>query len=248
MQHTKTVLFVLFLLLSLGACTPYQALKPVKDLHNGTQIESDSSIDQLIAPYKKDLVAEMGQEIGKAKKDLTKERPESTLGNFVADAILETARAHYDKDIHFSLPNYGGLRVPSLNEGAITKGEIFELMPFDNLLVVLTIDGKMVEQLLTHTIVKEGWPLSKGIKVEADTLHKKHRFFINDKAVKPNETYRFCVSDYIANGGDDCSFLKDQKREELDILFREAIMEYVKTQTKNKETVDANIEGRFIYK
>ncbi len=243
MQNTKILLLFLSILLTLGACNPSQSLKSVTDLYDGSKIESDPAIDKMLAPYKKDLMQEMNQEIGTASQQLLKERPESALGNFVADAILETARGLYDKEIHFGLPNYGGLRVPYLNEGAITKGEIFELMPFDNLLVVLTIDGKMVEKLFTHIIIKEGWPLSKGVKIEADTINNQHRFFINEEEVKPNETYRFCVSDYIANGGDDCDFLKDQQRDELDILFRDAIMEYVKKQ----KSIDANIEGRFIY-
>ena len=248
--NMQKIIWTLGLLLSMGACTSYQSLQPVTDLYDtSTKIDSDEEIDAMIAPYKAKLAEEMEQVIGEAGNELEKAKPESTLGNFVADAILEIAQDHYDKPIDFSLPNYGGLRVPYVKKGDITKGEIFELMPFDNILVVLTIDGAMVEQLFTHTIHKGGWPLSKGVRIEADTIAQKYEFYLHDKKVEKDKKYRFCVSDYIANGGDKCDFLKDQERDDIGgLLFRDALLEYVEKKTAEGKAVKAVVEGRFAYK
>ncbi|MBL0145080.1 MAG: 5'-nucleotidase C-terminal domain-containing protein [Chitinophagaceae bacterium] len=38
--------------------------------------------------------------------------------------------------------NYGGIRLPAIPAGNITRGKIFELAPFDNIIVLQKISGK----------------------------------------------------------------------------------------------------------
>ena len=57
-----------------------------------------------------------------------KGKPETKLGNLVADLSLEIAKRIYEDSVNFCLLNFGGLRT-SLPKGEITKGKIFELMP-----------------------------------------------------------------------------------------------------------------------
>ncbi len=213
--------------------------------------ESSGSVDEmetLIAPYRTKLAAEMSKEIGQLKTDLKKGRPESTLGNFTADAILYGAKKYTNKKIDFSLPNYGGMRVEYINAGPLTRGNIFELMPFDNTLVVLDIDGKGVKQLFDHITWLGGWPVSKNVSIVIDTLNRQNEYLIGGKEIEMDKTYSFCLSDYIANGGDDCTFLKELPRTDLNLLFRDALMEYVEDQTKDGKTIEAKLEGRSTFK
>ena len=204
----------------------------------------DKEIMDLIEPYKEGVEEKMNIVIGYNKTQLVKEQPESTLGNFTADAILAVARKHYKNNIDFGLPNYGGLRIPYLNAGPITTGNMFELMPFDNSLVVVHIDGNTANQLFTHIAGAGGWPISQEVKMKIDTLNGKHQFLIHDKAIDPKQKYSFCVSDYVANGGDNCTFLKEQPRDELNIVFREALIEYVQDVTATGDSIDVKLEGR----
>jgi len=207
-------------------------------------LEPSSEIEDIIDPYRDQLNSEMNTVIGTLETELTKDKPESTLGNFVADAILSAAKKRYKETIDFSLPNYGGMRVPYIKAGDISVGNMFELMPFDNKLVIVHLDGKSVKELLDHTCNLGGWPISKGVEIKLDTLDKQHEYKINGKTLDLNGKYAFCVSDYIANGGDKCSFLKNKEREDLDLLFRDALIEYV----KEKKIINVNLEERTIYK
>ena len=55
--------------------------------------------------------------------------------------------------------------------------------------------------------------------------------------------------DYIANGGDNCAFLKDKKQWATGVLFRDAIIQHVESGSQNGQSVVAKIEERvFILK
>lgn len=201
--------------------------------------ESDASIESIIAPYKKGVDTEMSQVIGQATGSLTKAKPESTLGNFVSDAILKVSDDLYKGKVDLAISNYGGLRILEIPEGPITKGRIFEFMPFDNGLVVLEMSKAELTQFYEHFSMMGGWPISKNVEITIDTLTQKHEFLLNGKPLQDNKTYHVCTSDYIANGGDQCEFLKALPRTDVQILFRDALLQYVE-ETKEINPVLEN--------
>ncbi len=100
--------------------------------------------------------------------------PEGLLGNFVADLILKKARDYCirtgsDLDpkklrgVDFCVLNNGGLRA-SLPKGEITRGNIFEVMPFGNEVVIVTLSGEKTKELLDFIAQRGGMPIS-GMKI-----------------------------------------------------------------------------------
>ena len=87
--------------------------------------QSDEEIDRLIQPYRAQLEAKMNEVIAYNEVELIKARPNSTLGNWFADALLEEAEYVYQKDIDVAMQNYGGIRVPFLKQGDVTVGNIY---------------------------------------------------------------------------------------------------------------------------
>ena len=122
---------------------------------------TDKDIDKMIAPYKSQLDAQMNDVIAINPEEMTKRRPSSVLGNWFSDALLEESSRIYGVDIDMAMQNYGGIRVPALAKGKVTVGNIYELMPFDNKLVILELDGKTAKMLLDRVAEKGGWPVSK---------------------------------------------------------------------------------------
>jgi 2',3'-cyclic-nucleotide 2'-phosphodiesterase (5'-nucleotidase family) len=117
---------------------------------------SNSQADELISSYKQQLDAEMNKVIGYADTILSNEGKfgESSLGNFVADLMLYQARKMYKDTVHLAFINArGGLRVP-INQGDITVGEIFELMPFDNEMLIIKIKGDELFNVFHHSAKK----------------------------------------------------------------------------------------------
>ena len=205
--------------------------------------EVDSEITTMIAPYKEKLDAEMNKVIGKLAHSMEKQQPESTLGNWFADALYTYGSATLDKDLAFAVQNYGGLRIPSLAEGNLTKGKIFELMPFDNMIAILDLDANTLKQLIDRMAFRGGWPVSAQLRYEIRN-GKAENIQIMGKPINEYQTYKVLIPDYIANGGDNCDFLLDQKRNETGVLVRDAVIEYVITQDKAGKALTSQLDGR----
>lgn len=241
----RSTFFSLCCLLFFVSCQPqthfvksdnqYQEIKELKD--------DDTSIAEVIAPYKEEMAKEMNSVIGEMAKMLTKAQPESTLGNWVADLVHEKCEDYTKQKIDFAVLNYGGLRITSIPKGPVTKGKIFELMPFDNVLVVLEIKGSELPELFNHIAANGGWPVSKQIEMTGHR-NKAVDLRINGRKVDNDRVYTFATNDYIANGGDKCTFLKDKKQIATGVLFRDAILQYVQEQTKAGRKLDANLSKR----
>jgi len=235
-------LFTLLILVLLSGCAPrIHYLDTSSEYIKSEKVSDDEEVTAMIAPYKERLDAEMNTVIGNTAKEFSKAKPESLMGNFVADLIHKKCEDYYGKAIDFTVVNYGGLRIPVLPAGNITRGKVFELMPFDNMLVVLEIKGATVRQIFGTMAANGGWPISKQVSYVIENASPTD-ILINGEALDDEKIYKVALSDYLANGGDKLFFLKDKKRHNLGVLFREAILEYVVEQ--NGETMDAQIEGR----
>lgn len=206
-------------------------------------IES-SRLDSIIAPYKSQLDSKMNEVIGYAEY-MNKQRPESTLGNWVADVIADKAAEITGQKIDFAVQNYGGLRISEIPKGPVTLGKIYELMPFQNFVTIVTANGDVTRQFFERMADYGGWPISKGVKYKIKE-GKPVDIVINGKPFDPNGTYKIALPDYVANGGDKCFFFNDQKKYITDKLIRDVLIEAVKEANAKGKPVEAKIEGRVV--
>jgi 2',3'-cyclic-nucleotide 2'-phosphodiesterase (5'-nucleotidase family) len=207
-----------------------------------SQSEIDSTAEKLIATYRDKMKNEMDETIGVLKTALYKGSPESTLGNWLADLLHKQVEEKYKKPIDFTVLNLGGLRVPSLPEGNITKGNIFELLPFENALCLVEMDSAQVVQLILHITKKGGWPISHARYVIYNLKVKD--FKINGYPLTGNKKYTIAMPDYIANGGDNTPIVKELTKINLQLLLREATIDYI---TKQKmKPMSAEFDDRII--
>lgn len=206
-------------------------------------LKPDPEIEAMIAPYKAQLDEEMNQVIGESAITMRKAKPQSTLGNWIADLTYQKSKDYYGKSIDFAVVNYGGVRIASLPRGPVTVGKIYEMMPFDNMLVVLKVKGTIVKQLLDRIAEQGGWPTSRQLQFQIKN-NQAQEIKINNQALVPDQLYKIALADFIANGGGQCFFLRDQARDELGLAAREAILEFVKEQTAEGKFLDAEIDHR----
>src|SRR5690606_20727159 len=96
----------------------------------------DSVMLAFIEPYKNTIHERMDFGLVKTNIDLVNKRPEGSLGNFVADALLNQAKKLHGKNIDLAFTNTSGLRLEKIPVGNIKLGQIYELIPFDNKVVV----------------------------------------------------------------------------------------------------------------
>ena len=157
----------------------------------------DSTILAIITPYQVRIEDQMNEVLTYTKNDLEKGKPQSTIGNFVTDLCLNYA------DAHICVMNNGGLRT-TISKGEITRGKLYELMPFENELVVLELNKDDYIGLLNYIGSRGGEPFS-GITI---AINKDGKILSNSWPVnfEKGEKVRVLTSDYLANGGDEMSF------------------------------------------
>ena len=229
--------YYLFLVI-LSACTSHLHVSEVKPTHYELKTSKNDSIALLnTLPYKTELDKEMKQVIAYSDSALTRDGFESSLGNFVLMATEEYINSNKKTYASNSIVilNRGGLR-NNLPLGEITKGNIFELMPFDNEIVILKISGQKLSDCL-KAMLKEKKLISWNLVMKVEN-EQPEDVFIYTKPFYINEDYYIVTSDYLAMGGDNCSFFgKPILYETTGVKLRDAIITYCETLTKNNKRI-----------
>lgn len=236
------------LLILLSGCTTVQHIS--KADVNYTVIKSDSPIpddeiiNTIVAPYKAQLDAVMNEILTVLPAELTKQKPESVLGNLVSDVIVDRLRSD-GFEVDLAVVNYGGLRVPYLSEGPLTRGEIFELTPFDNTLMILDIPGTKLDSFFLLIAETDGWPISKEARLVIGNK-KLISAMVGGLPVDPARIYKVATLDYVATGGDNMKVLIPLPRKETGLIFRDVLIDYFKGTATTNKPVTGTIEGRII--
>jgi 2',3'-cyclic-nucleotide 2'-phosphodiesterase (5'-nucleotidase family) len=227
-----------------GATGEAELLRPSESSVAFTEVSQDippdPTLESLITPFRNSLEAEMGQVIGEAKGDFEQADPEGALDNLAADALLEGVRSLVGDTVHAAMLNDGGLRVP-IWAGAITVGEIFELMPFENSATIVELSGAQFDSLAQQIARFGGEPIA-GFTFAIDAASEEAvDIRVGGQPLDPNETYRLATNDYLANGGGGWPALwSPLSREDLPVLIRDILIDYV----RRHGTLEPALDGR----
>jgi 2',3'-cyclic-nucleotide 2'-phosphodiesterase (5'-nucleotidase family) len=206
-------------------CNPIYKTNSVQ--YQGYQVinkQVDSSLKNFLNPYRDSMAASMSFVLALLETDLEKGQPECTLGNFMADAMFTMAEKKYGIKPDAAFMNYGGIRLPSVKAGIVTRGKIYELFPFDNILLLVKIKGTVLQQFLDHISGRGGWPVA-GITMQIKNK-KAVNVLINGQPLDVNKEYKIAIGDYTANGGDDAAMLKGLPQINKGYLMRDALIDY----------------------
>lgn len=207
----------------------------------GRDIAPDAGADAIIKPYHDKVLAQMQEVLGVAPVALSKEPGENLIVNFVADLQRTAAAQALHQPIALSVMTNGGMRSP-LPAGPITLGNVFELMPFENELVVVDAPGPVVQQLFNYAAPVRMAMSGATYTVDAEK-HPQH-ILIGGQPFDPTKTYSIAMSDYLAGGGDNMLFLRGVPERDTGLLLRSAIADHIRALTKAGQPVTAKIEGR----
>lgn len=247
MNSFRTSLFLILILMSISACSPrpLQVTSHQEQQYSISKAEpQDSVITALLKPYKRGVDTQMDVVLGHTDIPLTKAQPESTLGNFLADATLVAGR-NVDPKVEAAVGNYGGIRIPYIAPGAITRGKIYELMPFDNMLTIVELSGSDLQVFCDQIAAYRGWPVS-GLRF---TIKNKRAIDVTIGGAPINEArfYKIAVNDYIANGGDNCEVLKKQNRRSTTVFVRDALIQYLIALEREGKPLHPVLDQRIQY-
>lgn len=214
--------------------------------YNGYRISktmpADSTVIGFLRPYSDSVNNSMNAVLGVSPVSLEKTQPEGTLGNFMADAFLVMAREKYNTQVDLAFVNFGGIRLTQLPAGNITRGKVFELMPFDNLLILQKVKGSVLQQVLDLMAARGGWPVA-GLSMQISN-GKAVNIRIGGQPLETEKTYTIANSDFIANGGDNADMLRPIPQITNGYLMRDAIIDYINGLSRQGKQITATIENR----
>ena len=244
------VLWIAVFLLS--SCHP--AYKVTKA--EGTMVAIDSTWDvnpdseamALLAPYKAKVDSIMLRVVGTAEVSMDKGAPESLLSNLVADVLRNAAGQVLGKPADMGLINMGGLR-NVLTEGPITCENIYEILPFENSLCVLTMKGVYLKELFNNIAACHGQGVS-GMQLLITKDGKLLEGTVAGRPIEDEHLYTIATIDYLADGNDGMTALPQaEKRECPDgATLRGLFMDYVEQQTAAGKKITSRMEGRITVK
>ncbi len=236
-------------LISLCLSCNQQVQDPAKVTAKTNQIDSvsvqDSSIINSYLPYKTRMVDEINKVLSYAPISLTKDdgKMQSSLGNLMADLIYEKASDWFEKEsgknLDFVMSNHGGIRA-AIFKGPVKVEQAFQLMPFDNTIVVTELSKEKVVELFDYFVrQKKAHPLSDEVQIKIGK-EGSYQVLIQGKPLE-ERTYFVATSNYLQKGGDNMDFFANPIHlYDTNYLIRDAITAYFAT----KDSLVARLDDR----
>lgn len=200
---------------------------------------TDSIFNQELNGFRQQMAADMDAVIGFAPERMAKTEGEGLLNTFVAETMLEFGKSLGNIDL--AITNKGGLRC-DIPQGNITVGLIFELMPFDNKLVILEMSGTEVEALC-HAIAKKGGDAVSGISMMMTKNGEAKNIKIGKKSIDTKKTYRVLTTDYLSQGMDGLAPLANYKKlEPTNVVMSQMLIDAIKAKTAKNQQITTTLK------
>jgi 5'-nucleotidase len=179
---------------------------------------------------------------------------ECEMGNTVADAMLARVAG---LGATIALANGGGLRA-SLEAGTITLGDVLTVLPFQNKLYTMELQGSAIVAALEHGVngVEEAqgrFPQVAGMRFRLDVSVPPNGGRVSNVEVRaadgswapidPDAVYMVVTNDFMAGGGDGFAMLRDfgTNRYDTAIDLADALAEYLSANAPFAPTLDGRI-------
>ena len=191
-------------------------------------------IENYIKPYREHINKDLDSVLAYCPVTLDKSDGnwQTTIGNLMADVTLQRGnivfKAREKKEINLCILNNGGIRA-MLPKGNVTPRTAFEIMPFENGLVVMALKGEQIFEMVDYFIAtKKPHPLS-GIAFTISKDNVAKNILVQGKPVEKDTIYYVATNDYLSNGGDNMNFFKKGiQKYDLDYKLRNVLIDYFK--------------------
>lgn len=207
-------------------------------------LEAHPEDRRVVERYKAAVDSVMRPVLGQSRVAMSAGRPESLLGNWAADVLVEGSTCKGGPRADFGLINVGGLR-HAMPEGVVRRGDVFQIFPFESTLVMLEMKGAAVLELMHNIAAVRGEGVSREVCMEINAGGELLSARIGGKPIDKSRVYLVATLDYLAEGNDRMPALRKYRRKhETGRKVRDVMMESI---VKNR-IIDSKIEGRIRFK
>jgi len=234
-------------------CTPTPSPPRARLLSVDESVPPDPAVEKILAPYS-ERVRELSKVIGRLEGGLAKSGVGSgTLGNFVSDGIRAQAKAKLGKPVVLAVMNGGGLRKNEIAAGDLRASDIFELLPFENALIALDVTGEQLLKIL-QAATRDA---QSGARIHFKYNDRDRPEFIsgklidengNEQEIDPNKIYTIVTIDYLLRlkSGAYAILQEAKSSTPLNITIRDAMLNYVKSETAAGRPIRGAVDNRFV--
>ncbi|QXZ08295.1 bifunctional metallophosphatase/5'-nucleotidase [Comamonas sp. Y33R10-2] len=210
--------------------------------------DADADVAQLVARYKaaaQPLAAAPVGRLALAAMRTLQSSGESVMGRVVADSILAATQDAAAGGAQLAFMNSGGVRADLLPDasGQVTYGQLFSVQPFGNTLMVMSLTGEQIRQVLeqqfnsgSNTVaaprilqVSQGFGYRFDLSQNAGQRVSDIR--LHGQLLDMTQSYRVGLQSYLGTGGDNFSVFTQGRDVVGGMLDLDALVEYVRTQS-----------------
>ena len=203
----------------------------------------DPAVLDVLKPYVQHVGKTLNKRIGTATSAFVREGHalDNPLGNWMADVMRQQAKA----DI--GVQNTYGIRA-NIQAGPITLRSIYQVMPFENTLVLARLTGRSVLKMVQSSLrggklllqmsglkVRFKWDAAKEKATVLEVTHK-------GEAIDPKRAYTIATNNYLVSGGSAAGPLSGAPSTNAGLSLRQVVVDYV----KNAKTITPPAIGRFV--
>ena len=215
-------------------------------------IPDDPDLARVIAPLAAEIQASFGRVIAQAPRGMVRfQAPgECPLGFLLADAMRAGATAATGAEVRMAFTNSGGIR-RDLPAGPVHVGDLYEVSPLDNELVVAEYTGAEVLAIVREGIQRRGGEPLSGLRVTASGPLEQPQVTVvwaDGTPLDPAATYRVATSDYLLANGDATPTLKRGRHVVLtSVPVRQLLIDWCEREGKAGRPIEAPEGGRYRY-
>lgn len=208
---------------------------------NASDITPDSELAAEIGRYESMIDSRLEEKITHSKGSFNHSyTEESSIGCLIADCMREISGAQV------ALTNSGGIKT-SLSEGEVTLRKLYNIMPYENQLVVLEMTGAQLEDLIELSLSgKTGFLQSSGIDCTYSSSNPSGfriiQIDIDGQPLEFDATYSVAVNDFMHKNDLEWPELSQGKNAVIKGLIRENLVKNL----KNKQFISPETKKRFV--
>jgi 2',3'-cyclic-nucleotide 2'-phosphodiesterase (5'-nucleotidase family) len=215
-------------------------------------VPDDPELAKVIAPCSAEISASFGRVIAQAPAGMARRGApgEFPLGCFLADVMREGAAAALGLQVRAAITNAGGIR-NDLPAGPVTVGAIYEVIPFEDELVVAEYTGAEVLAIVKEAILRQGGEPVSGIRAVL-TGSRDHPLvaitWSDGTAIDPAGVFRVATSDYLlANAGVTPTLRRGRNVVLTSIDVRQALIEHCRRLGREGKAVAGPGDARYAF-
>jgi 2',3'-cyclic-nucleotide 2'-phosphodiesterase (5'-nucleotidase family) len=191
--------------------------------------QADTAVARIVEQYRRQTDRLVSREVVMLDMPLRRQGDQYALGNMIADAYRAAARTDA------ALVNNGGIR-SDLAPGAVTWGNVFEVLPFQNFIVRLPVSGAVLRRALEHAVGgSDARAHVSGLRLRVEPRRPAGERVIvlelsDGRPVEDSARYTLAVPDFMAAGGSGYAMLRGLQSENTGVVDLDAFIQYLRRQ------------------